>query len=162
MKSETLLEALQYMELTRSLEPKHLEKLAGMAFEATFSKGETIFSEGDLGDALYLIRTGRAAVETYVPGQGRVTILTVGPGQLLGWSALFPNKHKTASSQALMDTQVIALSASQLRAACQEDCELGYAVIWRIAELVANRLKATRLQLIDVFAPGGEKYKENI
>ncbi len=156
MKSETLLWSLQKMEFTRGLAPRHIEKLAEMAFEATFSEGDVLYNEGDLGDILYLIEEGLVTVETYVPSRGRVTIFTVGPGQLLGWSAFFPHKRKTASSRALKATRAIAISTPQLREVCQANCDLGYAIVWRIAEVIADRLKATRLQLMDIYGPTGE------
>ena len=155
MSSDEVLKALQSMEFTRDIEPKSLEKLVSMAFTATFAEGEVIFREGEVGDVIYLIQEGRAAVETHIPGRGRVTIFTVGPGQLLGWSALFPGKRKTSSGRALVKTKAIAISAPQLRGTCHSDNELGCLMGWRIAETISDRLKATRLQLMDIFAPSG-------
>ncbi len=156
MATESVLQTLQAMEFTRDLEPRHLEKLASMATEVSFAEGETIFREGDMGDVVYLIQEGRVAVEIHVPGRGRVTVLTVGPGQLLGWSSIFPPRRKTASGRAVTPVRAIAINATQLREACQADHDLGYAILWRVAEVIADRLKATRMQLLDVFAPGGE------
>jgi CRP/FNR family cyclic AMP-dependent transcriptional regulator len=153
MKRETLLKLLGSMEFTRGLEPKHLEKLASIAKDVPFAEGETIFHEGDLDDEVYLIQEGQVAVEIHVPGRGRVTILTVGPGQLLAWSSLFPPQHKTATGRALSPTRAISMNGVQLREACEKDHDLGYAVAWHLAGVIAERLKATRLQLLDMFAP---------
>lgn len=153
MESKTILETLRRATFTHGLEANQLETLAALAFEATFSAGQIIFREGDLGDVVYLIEEGLAAVEHYVPGQGSMTILTVGPGQVLGWSAFFPNKRKTAGGRALCPTKAIAFSAPQLREACEQDPRLGYAFTLRLADLIADRLKATRLQLMDIFKP---------
>ena len=153
MTAEAVLQALQSMEFTKGLERRHLEKLASMASEVAFAEGESIFREGDVGELLYLIEEGRAAVEIHVPGRGRVTILTVGPGQLLGWSSLFSQMRKTASARAVVPTRALAIDARRLREACDADHDLGYAILWRIAEVIASRLKSTRLQLLDIFAP---------
>lgn len=156
MTSETVLQALQSMEFTRDLDPKHLEKLASSATEVEFAEGETIFREGDLGETLYLIQDGLVAVDTHVPGRGRVRILTVAAGQLLGWSSLFSPMHKTATARVVTPTRALAFDATQLREMCQADYELGCALGWRVAEVIAGRLKATRMQLLDMFAPAGE------
>lgn len=156
MSTDAVLTALQGTEFVRGLEQRHLEQLAAMATEVNFPAGETIFREGDLSNTVYLIREGQVAVEAHVPSRGRVTLLTVGPGQLLAWSSLFPPRRKTASARTVAPTWAIAFDATRLREACQMDCELGYTLIWRVAEVIADRLKATRLQLLDVFAPGGE------
>lgn len=154
MTSEAILKILQSTAFLQGLETPHLEKLAAIATEVTFAEGQIIFREGDIGDVLYLIRTGQAAVEMHVPGRGRVTILTVGPGQLLGWSSMFTQKRKTATGRAVAPIQAIAFNAGQLREICQQDCELGFVIIWNVAKLIADRLAATRLQLLDIFGGG--------
>ncbi|MCB0193975.1 MAG: cyclic nucleotide-binding domain-containing protein [Anaerolineae bacterium] len=152
MNSQTILMALQEAQFTRTLKQAHLEKLASMAFEVTYREGEILYGEGDLGDVIYIIEQGHVAVETHLPDQGRVTMLTIGPGQLLGWSAFFPDKRKTAGSRALTNVRAVAISTPQLREACQHDYEFGYAIAVRIADLIAERLKSTRTRLIDTFA----------
>ena len=151
--SESVLQALQPMEFTRGLEPRHLIKLASMATDLTFEEGDTIFHEGDTGGKIYLVHEGRVALYIHVPGRGRVTILTVEPGRLLGWSSLFPPHHKTASARAMTFTRIMAIDASDLWAACRTDYELGYSIMCRVAEAITSRLIATRLQLLDMFSP---------
>ena len=151
--SKSVLEALQPMEFTRGLEPQHLVKLASLAREVSFDEGETVFREGDTGEMLYLIQEGRVALYIHVPGQGRVTILTVEPGRLLGWSSMFPPHHKTASARAVIPTRALAISAPQLWEACRTDNELGFNIICRVSEAITSRLISTRLQLLDMFAP---------
>lgn len=155
MISETALEALQSTQFTHDLASRHLEKLASMATEVTFSEGDTIFREGDLTEVVYLILDGRVAVEIRVPGRGQVSILTVDPGGLLGCSSVFPGKRKTAGARAVVRTRAIAINATQLWEACQADHDLGYAMMWRVAEVIAGRLDATRLQLLDMFGSSG-------
>jgi CRP-like cAMP-binding protein len=153
MNPSTILKTLQESSFTRGLAPEYLEKLAGIAFEVKFSRDEAIYREGDLGDVIYIIVSGQISVEKYQPGKGRIPILTVGPGQVLGWSAFFPEKRKTASARATAATHAVAISAPQLRELCHKDCHLGYQVLYQLANLIADRLKATRLQLIDIYSP---------
>ena len=153
MSSNTVLEALQEMDFVQNLKPEHLEKLATMATEVEFPTKATIFQEGELSDKVYLIVDGKVAVEIFVPSRGRVTILTLRNRQMLGWSPLFEDKSNTASGRAMVPTKTLALDAKQLRNICKEDHELGCAIGWRVAETISSRLKATRLQLLDIFAP---------
>lgn len=152
MASETVIQTLQAMETLQDLPPELLRKLANLACEVSFAENQILFREADIGEFVYLIDEGQVALDIRVPGRGRATILTVGPGQMLGWSALFPSGHKTAGARAVKPTRAIALNAAQLREAMQEDHELGCAMLWRVAEVIAGRLKATRLQLLDIFA----------
>jgi CRP-like cAMP-binding protein len=153
MPPESIFEALQSIEFTKDLDTDHLEKLSSIATHVTFTEGATIFQEGDASELVYLIESGEVALLTQVPGHGQVTILTLGPGQLLGWSSLFPPERKTAGAQALEPTRVIAINATQLRELCQEDFELGYSIMWRVADVISTRLRAARIQLLDIFEP---------
>ena len=153
MTTETVLDALLQIDLTDDLTLLQMEKLASMSRMVEFAEGEIIFREGDVGHSVYLIREGAVAIETHLPGRGRITILTVGPGHLLSWSSLFPPHRKTAGGRALTDTRLIGIDASQLWEACQEDRDMGYLIMARMARVIAERLKITRLQLLDIFAP---------
>jgi hypothetical protein len=62
----------------------------------------------------------------------------------------------TTSAVAQEDTQVIAICAADLLALCESDPVFGYQLMQRVALALANRLVATRLQLLDLFAdPAG-------
>jgi CRP/FNR family cyclic AMP-dependent transcriptional regulator len=151
MTPESILEALKAMDFFQGLEANHLETLASIATQVTFSEGAILFGEGDLSELVYLIQEGEVALETKVPGHGQVVIHTVEPGQLLGWSSLFPPERKTARARALTPTKVIAINATSLRALCQKDHELGCKVIWQVADVISSRLRIARTQLLDMF-----------
>jgi CRP/FNR family cyclic AMP-dependent transcriptional regulator len=153
--SEAILEALKPMEFTQGMDPQHLAKLAAMAMEESFAEDEMIFREGDESKLIYLVREGLVALYIRVPSRGQITILTVGPGKLLGWSSLFPPHKKTASARAVAPTRVIAISAPELWQACKTDEGLGYNLMSRVGEVITGRLIATRLQLMDIFSSTG-------
>lgn len=153
MSSESVLKALQNLEFTRDLETAHLEKLASISTRVTFTEGASIFREGDISELVYLIEEGQVLVVTQVPGHGQVTLLTLGPGMLLGWSSLFPPERKTAGAVSDTPTKVIAINATQLRELAQTDHALGNSIMWRVAEIISNRLRAARTQLLEIFEP---------
>jgi CRP-like cAMP-binding protein len=144
-----VLTVLRAAPFTQGMESKHIKKLASLAVEVKFRPDEVIFREGDEGRAIYLIQEGEVVVESHVAGHGQVTMLTLGPGELLGWSSLFPPRRKTSSARTIKPTWAIAIDADQLQEAFHTDHELETAVIRRVADVIANRLKATRRHLID-------------
>lgn len=147
-----VLDALRTSPLFGFLESAHLEKLVAFAREVSWPPDRVIFREGEPDDKLYLVLEGLVALDIYVPGRGRVTILTIGPQEVLGWSAAVPEvEKKTASARTLQPTRAIAIDASALHAACEQDHDLGYHVYRTLANVIASRLKATRLQLLDVY-----------
>lgn len=153
MEGQELSNVLRQNPWFQSLNPDHFQKMVEIAREVNWSEGQIIFGEGDPGDRLYLVAEGRVALEIYVPDQGRRTILTVGPDEVFGWSAVTPVvRTRMASARAVSQTKAIAFDSQALSQACEEDHELGYFVYRRLTNIIAGRLSATRLQLIDMYA----------
>ncbi len=142
---------LNHLAFTQGLEPDQQHRIAEIASPLAWDAGATVFREGDCDSVLYVVEAGRVAIEITIPGRGRVTILTVGPGEVFGWSSLFFQRAKTASARTVEPTKALALDAVRLRDLCDADTRLGYLLTRRILEVVSERLKATRMQLLDIY-----------
>jgi CRP-like cAMP-binding protein len=139
------------LSFTAGFDPSQIERLAGIATRVQWNDGESVYRDGDPGSPLYVVEAGLVAIELVVPGRGPVTIQTVGPGDIFGWSSLFYQRPKTNGARALVTSQALALDVARLRALCDGDPAFGYAVTRRVLQVVSERLKATRIQLLDVF-----------
>src|SRR5688572_13770821 len=64
-------------------------QLDGIAVPKDFPPGAVLFQEGTEHDDVYLVLEGRVRLEMFVSDRGRLPIMTVGPGDLVGWSPLF-------------------------------------------------------------------------
>jgi len=146
-----LLTTLRGINALQGMESAHLKKLAAMAAEVTFAKDQIIYREGDLGEAIYFIEDGQVVIEMSVPDSPPVMMYPVSPGQLFGWSALFPPRRKQARARAVVLTHVIAINAARLREAFKADQSLENAMIQRVNEVIADRLAVTRQQLASTF-----------
>lgn len=141
---------------TADLPEKVVEELAAVSAVVDFPAGTTIFQEGAKNPFLYVVERGHVGLDMHVPGRGRVRILSVGPGEMLAWSALLGNGVMTVSAVALEDTHAIAASGPKLLELCGRNHEVGYQLMSQMAKSLAQRLVATRLQLLDLFAePAG-------
>lgn len=143
--------ALANLQFSASLSNAHLEELAEMGVVREFPAGVVLFHENSLNDELLIIVSGSVALEVNVSGRGNVRILSLGPGDMVAWSALLGGGRMTTSAIALQDTQVVAISACKVLARCESDHTFGYHMMRKLADALANRLVATRLQLLDVF-----------
>lgn len=153
MGDQSIAELLQTIPWFQALEPPLFQKLVDICTIQTWDADSTIFREGDQDDSLYLILEGQVALEVYVQGHGRVTILTLGESEIFGWSAVIPVEGtRTASARAMRLTKTIAFDSESLRKVCDEDHDLGYHVYRRLTNVVAGRLSATRLQLLDMYS----------
>ena len=148
---ETLEPILAQHPFFQDIEPVYLQLMVGCAANVRFAAGDDIFREGDVADRFYLIRHGRVALQVFIPGQGRITIETIEAGEVLGWSWLFPPYRWHFDAQALELTRAIAFDGACLRAKCDEDHDLGYRLMQRFAQVMMQRLQATRLQLLDLY-----------
>jgi CRP-like cAMP-binding protein len=144
--------ALWYGSFLAKFSPRVQEKLLSAAETFHFKTGQDIFREGDPSLYLYIVKFGRVAVELHVPSKGRHTIFTAGPGDVFNWSAVVEPRLATASVRAVEDTEALGLKGGALMDFCREDAELGFALYRAVTEVIAARLIATRLQLLDVFS----------
>jgi len=157
MASEELADILSQNPWFQSLEPAHFEKLVAIAGLETWEDGQTIFAEGERDNHLYLVLEGRVAPESYMPVRGRVTILTLGTSEIFGWSAVLPVVGtRTSTTRAVGFVRAVAFDSAALRQACDDDHDLGYLVYRRLTNIIAGRLSATRLQLLDMYAGSRE------
>lgn len=151
--SNEIVELLKTIPWFNELKPDHFDKMAKIASLHIYPEGGEVFREGDRQDCLCIILEGRVALEIFIPHRGRVRILTAEPLDVIGWSSVTPVvRQRTASARAILPTKIIGLDSEKLRALCDEDHDLGYQVMHRIANIVASRLTVTRLQLLDMFA----------
>jgi CRP-like cAMP-binding protein len=152
MDAAALKSALSELEFTSPLPAEVHDRIVGCSQEQDFRAGQVIFREGDENRKLYLILSGRVALDMHVPGRGLVRIMSLGPGDMLAWSALLGGTCMTATATALEHTRLIASGAECLRTVCDADHTVGYELMRQMAVALSRRLVATRLQLLDLFA----------
>jgi CRP-like cAMP-binding protein len=133
------------------LGPEHVAQLAEYATAARVEGGEFLFREGEVARAFYVIRHGSVAVASITPHEGLVVIQTVGPGEVLGWSWLLAPYRWHFGAYAAEPTSVVAFDAAAVRAHSEHDRTFGYELMRRFAQVMASRLEATHLQLMNVY-----------
>jgi CRP-like cAMP-binding protein len=142
----------------KDLDPRYLELLVGCASNVRFKADQMINRLGEEANRFFIIREGKVAIEIDVPGRGPITIQTLGAGDVLGWSWIFPPYNWNFDARAMEPTRVVALDGKCLRRKCEQDHDLGFDLMKRFAAVMIERLQATRLQLVDVYsAPNGKK-----
>ncbi|GAA1244227.1 cyclic nucleotide-binding domain-containing protein [Streptomyces aureus] len=131
------------------------ERLLRLGRDVSFPAGALIFEEGGRADRFWIIRGGSVALSLHVPGRRPPTVETLGPGDLLGWSWLFPPYEWHLGAEASSTVRADEFDAATVRVLCGEDLALGYALARAVAGVIADRLKATRLRLLDLYGPPG-------
>ena len=130
------------------MKPEHLDILANGATEAKFKTEQILFREGDPANQFYLIGSGRIALEAHEADDGTVLVQNLGAGDVLGWSWLFPPFVWHFQARAEEPTTAIVLNGAHLLMAAERNHEFGCELMKRVAQVVIQRLQATRKQLL--------------
>ena len=142
-------EALAVHPFTRGLSHQHLADLATIARIIDFPVDSLLARERHTSDFFYLIQSGRAAIEIHTAHRGAIPVQTVGPGDVVGWSWMVPPHHWQFDVRVVDAVRTIALEGQPLRQMCEANHELGFEMLRRLIGVIAARLAATRLQLLD-------------
>jgi len=132
----------------KGLNTRQLQLLAASALEMKFETGATLFEEGSPANRFYLILTGRVVLSSEMEDRNVIPIQTLGPGDDLGWSWLFPPYAMHFTARALEPTTTIFFYGTRLREQCEQDHELGYQIMKRIAQVATQSLRATQRRLM--------------
>jgi CRP-like cAMP-binding protein len=156
MEAKTMIDLLREHPFLEGFRPPHVQKMAELALEVQFGRDELIFREGDECGLFYLIVWGKVALEASAPGR-ILRICTLGRGDELGWSSVLMADGKHFQARTLEPVRALAFDGARLRQLCEQDHGFGYLLMQHLLKVVAHRLQATRLQLLDIYAPRGVK-----
>lgn len=103
-----------------------------------FSAGDVLFSEGERGDVMFVIRQGAVQVSRNIDGEA-TTLNTLQPGDFVGEEGLVRNMPHTTTATATESTTCIEIDSRLLERMVTGDSELAV----RFIKGLADRLAAT-------------------
>lgn len=115
-------------------------------------QGEYLFREGQANNRVYVLLDGQLDLTMTIPGRGAKRIMTLGPGDLVAWSALLGEGIMTCSAVCVENAQLIAIDSTSISKMIESDPRFGVEFMEMLASALAKRLLATRLQMLDLFA----------
>ena len=152
METSDLIDLLRDAPFIAGLGGGERRRLASFARLVRAERDELLLREGEPTPYLAIVTAGRVALRMRLPGRSPMTIATVEPGDIVGWSAVVAPYRATSSAVAVEPVVAIAFDGPQLRQALEVDEDLAAALYPRILRSVARRLEGARLQLLDLFA----------
>ena len=150
--TQDMLQTLQTHPFVAEFRPEHRAKLAALGKVVHFEAGQVIFHEGELWTVFYLLKEGMVALELE-SAEHVLRVQTLYAGDEFDWSALLPHAGKHFQARALTAVTALGFEADQLLAAFKADAEFGLAFMLRLMGVVSERLRATRVQLLDMYSP---------
>jgi len=147
--TEPLYDLIAKQPFLKDLNADQLRILAASAMRTKFEAGQLIFQKGDPANRFYLILAGNVLLESSDKNGAIHRLQRLGPGDVLGWSWLFPPYYWHFDAVAAEATDAIFLYGPQLRTECRKNPDLGYELMRRVSEVVISRLQTTRQRWIE-------------
>lgn len=142
-------ENLRAAPLFKALDDEAAISLRQSMVAETIKKGQVLFQEGQPGDRLFLVKSGKIKL-SHASGDGRESVLMVlGPGDMFGELSLFDPGPRTSTAIAVTESEVLGLGHSDLVPWLQGRPEVAQALL----QALAHRLRRTSEAMSDlVFA----------
>ena len=100
----------------------------------SYSAGQPIFKEGDLGEHLYFVQSGEVAISV------RDTVInSIGPGDVFGEMALIDHKVRSATATAVSDTEVVPVDERQFLFLVQQHPYFAISLMGVLADRIRRR-----------------------
>ncbi|NUP74622.1 MAG: Crp/Fnr family transcriptional regulator [Sinomonas sp.] len=140
------IEVLRRAPLFATLDDEAFRLLTDELMEVDLSRGASVFREGDQGDQMYFIVSGKIKLGRTSP-DGRESLLAIlGPGELFGEMALFDPAPRTATATAVSETRLAGLKHDALMALLRARPEVSA----QLLQALARRLRRTNDSLSDL------------
>lgn len=110
-----------------------------------FKKGDVIITEGEYGDLLYILYTGTVNVMRNTPAGDKIALANLSSDQnvFFGETALISKDTRSATVKAASDCSCIALSCKKFKELCEKEPLLGYRVLMKLAQRMAQTIRDT-------------------
>jgi CRP-like cAMP-binding protein len=133
-------------------EESELEKIAPYFERAKFSAGATVFSEGDAGDFIAFVKSGRVEIKKETEFRGKQIVLAqMGKGSCLGELALFDQQPRSATVEAMEDTELLTLGRKAMDEFIEDFPALGIKVLKGLSMVLSMRLRQLADRLVVIF-----------
>ncbi len=128
--------------------------LRPLFLHCSYQSGNIIFRQGDPAEMLYIVMAGKVRI-FFKPEDGpELTVSTINPGGVFGWSAVFGSVDYTSGAVCEKDVDLLCVRGDDLKNLCEDKPETGILIIERLAAVVAERLRSTHTQVVELLTEG--------
>jgi CRP/FNR family transcriptional regulator, cyclic AMP receptor protein len=146
-------DALSEAPLFEALSDEDSHALRAKVLVVRFDRGERLFSEGDQGDRLYIILSGKIKLTRAAP-DGRENLVSVhGPGEMFGELSLFDPIPRTSSATAITQAELAGLAHADLRTFLATRPEVAMHLLQALAQRL-RRINDVKADLVFTDVPG--------
>jgi len=133
------LQLLKNVVLFKDLSMRDLAMVDSLMHERRYLADEVIFDEGEEGQGLFLVLSGR--VKITLPASVNAVLIELGPGAFFGEVALLDQSVRTAQARAIDDTQIAALFRADFYSLLETHSAIASRISFQLARGLAARLR---------------------
>ena len=126
--------------LFASLTPLELKIVDGLMHERRYLGEEIIFDEGEEGQALYLVMSGRVLISRKLASSIEV-VAELSPGAFFGDLALLDNSPRNAQARAIDNCELAVFFRADFMGLMETDAVIGYKISLALARHIGGRLR---------------------
>jgi CRP-like cAMP-binding protein len=145
---------LEKVKLFNGLEKDHLRLISPKFERRTLANDAIIFGQGDSADYLYILLSGSVSIRFKPPDGETINVSDIQDGDVFGWSAALGRDVYTSCAITTSPCELVSISGEELRALCSTHPEIGVVVLERLATVIAERLKNTHAQVVELLWQG--------
>ena len=134
------LHRLKQSALFASLTPLELKIVDGLMHERRYLADEIIFDEGEEGQALYLVMSGRVMISRQL-GASREVVAELSAGSFFGDMALLDDSPRNAQTRALENCELAVFFRADFMGLMETDAVIGYKIALALARHIGTRLR---------------------
>jgi len=149
MANTEIVELLRDTTFFRGIDDRYLHDLAPLCRQEEFANRTTIFEGSDRAKEVYFIVDGRISL-AICDATGCRQVATIEKGDLMGWAPLIGRTRLFDSARTISRVKTIVIDADELLKFCTAHTEFGFEFMRRAARVLAERLSATRIQLLEI------------
>src|SRR5476651_1230454 len=133
------LKLLKNVVLFKDLSMRDLAVVDQMFHARHYLADEVIFDEGEEGQGLFVVLSGR--VKITLPADVNTVLIELGPGAFFGEVALLDQSVRTAQARAIDDTQIVALFRAEFYSLLETHSAIASRISFQLAKVLASRLR---------------------
>ena len=143
---------LKKVPLFEGLTQAQLQKIASIASERRYDGSASIFKEGDVGQEMYVIASGKVRISKMIPGAGEEALAILEPGHYFGEMAVIEDTPRSADAIAHIPCTLWVIDREKLDQLMFTDKDLAYVLLWTFVRTLSERLRETNEKLRAFFA----------
>ncbi len=128
----------------------------------TIEKGEVLFHEGDPGDELFLVTSGKVAISVKLQDGQDLEISEISAGNFFGEMSIFDNSPRSATCYTKEESELLGLRAEDFFTLMTTHPSITTKIMYRMLRIIVERLQNTGKFLSDMVQFGEEARKRAV